>query len=295
MNVFLSSTVQDLADARRFLLEQIGLALGDRATMLSYETHGALHPGLTPEETCLLLVRQSQVIIVLLDRYYGAPSVRMPGISVTHAEVREAMERALLVIPVVRTQTWAELSIWEKNQKASIEYGHVKDAQLFELLAELYPKHNCQIYDTFTSNEALSKIVATLRAIVVEGAPGAADHVALVGAAPPIPANGTTVRRRGHFGERQVVGADDLNALYKRLCEIARKYGINMMPGVTWMNGTVLTANDLNRLLNDIATVYSRLNQPIVPWSFGVFVSGHILHASYLNEIVDRIDALERI
>src|SRR5437899_7078029 len=101
MRVFLSSTVEGLRDARLSLIERLERVCENRVTLVSYERDGRRYPTLTPEETCLTLVRDCEAYIVLLDQYYGNPSKTAPGISITHAELREAFKCGLIVIPVV--------------------------------------------------------------------------------------------------------------------------------------------------------------------------------------------------
>jgi hypothetical protein len=101
MRVFLSSPVEGLRDARLSLIERLERVCDNRVALVSYERNGRRHPTLTPEETCLALVRDCEALIILLDQYYGASSTTVPGISITHAELREALRRGLAVIPVV--------------------------------------------------------------------------------------------------------------------------------------------------------------------------------------------------
>jgi len=108
MKVFLSSTVEGLRDARLSLIEKMERTCEGCVTVVCYERNAYQYPTLPPEETCLALVRECEVLVVLIDQYYGMPCSNVPEISITHAEVREALKGGLTVIPVVRTQAWHE-------------------------------------------------------------------------------------------------------------------------------------------------------------------------------------------
>lgn len=179
MNIFLSSAVEGLGDARLSLIERLSARSDGRLSIVCYETHRHLYPTLTPEETCLRLVRDCEALIVLIDQYYGMEFTRDPTISITHAEVREARGLGLAVIPVVRTRTWHEFFVWRNNRDLKIRFAHVKEPQLFTLLEELYPQYNCHHYDNLTAEEALRQIAESLDAILSQGSSGVLGHVTL--------------------------------------------------------------------------------------------------------------------
>jgi hypothetical protein len=295
MRVFLSSTVEGLRDARLSLIERLERACDNRMTLVCYERNAHRHPTLTPEETCLALVRDCEALIVLLDQYYGAPSTTIPGISITHAELREALVLGLTIIPVVRTQTWHEYAVWRANVGHSVAYAHVKDPRLFEMLDELYSICNCHVYENFTGDEALAEIAAALDAVISKRAAGAVQHMTLPAeelAQHPYPVTPAAQVDVPHFAEGQVLRADDLNALYRALVEIAKMRGLQLAPEITWANGQVLTAPHLNLLLGDVIRIYGHAGQTPPSWSFGQFESGKVLRASHLNEIGSALRSL---
>ena len=295
MRVFLSSTVEGLRDARLSLIERIERICENRVTLVCYERQGRRHPTLTPEETCLRLVRECEAFIILLDQYYGAPSKTVPGISITHAELREALQLGLIVVPVVRTQTWHEYAVWRENAGRALAYAHVKEPRLFEMLDELYPRCNCHVYENLTGDDAMTEIAAALDAVISQRATGAIQHVALPAeAAPPRPALKASAAPVDvpHFVDGQVLRADELNALYRAAVEVAKMLGLGITPAVTWATGHVLTAPQLNSLLGDVGRIYEHVGRPLPAWSFGQFQSGHVLRSSHLNEIGDSLKAL---
>src|SRR5437660_6530963 len=125
MKVFLSSPVEGLRDARLSFIERMERICGGRMTLVCYERDAYRYPTLSPEETCFTLVRECEVLVVLIDQYYGTPCKSMPEMSITHAEVREGVNRGLTIIPVVRTQAWHEFAVWRKNPGQSIVFAHV--------------------------------------------------------------------------------------------------------------------------------------------------------------------------
>jgi len=113
----------------------------------------------------------------MFDRYYGTISDKYPDISITHAELREAVNHGLQIIPLVRTETWVEYWIWKKNPALDIKYNNVEDKRVFEMLDEV-THLPCSHFPSFIGDEVLNKIAQTIDAIL-EGALGTLDHVAL--------------------------------------------------------------------------------------------------------------------
>ncbi len=294
MKVFLSSTVNGLRDARSTLIERIEHACKNNVTLVCYENGSGAYPKLTPEETCLALVRSCDALIVLLDQYYGTQSELVQGISITHAELREAQKLELTIIPVVRKQTWHEHAIWRLNPNRQVLFSHVKEPKLFSMLDEMYSKYNCHVFDTLTSPEAISKIAFVLEAVLSEGATGTVQHVTLAAEADTdIPAKPTSASREViHFADNQLLTAEELNKLYGAIVEIANKKDMQLIPSVVWTNGQKLESTQLNLLLNDVNRIYTHCGLTLPVWTFGQFQAGMVLRASYLNEISNNLEAL---
>jgi hypothetical protein len=265
-----------------------------RVSLVCYERGKSAYPGLSPEETCLRLVRDCDALIVLIDQYYGRLCNRHPEISITHAEVREALNLGLTVVPVVRTQTWHEYFVWRVNSGRALTFAHVRESRVFEILEELYSRFNCHVYDNLTGDEAMSEIANTLDAIITFGSTGAIEHVALPAEVSEARDVAPTSWATGlpWFLAGQVLRSDDLNLLYRSLVDRAAKHGLHMQAAVTWKSGHGLTASQLNALLDDVERVYKHIGRQSPEWSFGRFQDGKVLCAWQLNEVVDSLQGL---
>jgi hypothetical protein len=295
MRVFLSSAVEGLRDARWSLIEKIERACDNRVTLVCYERHGRQYPTLTPEETCLALVRGCKAFIILLDQYYGTQSNTAPGISITHAELREAIKNRLIVIPVVRTQTWHEYAVWRANAGREISYAHIKEPRVFEILEDVYYAFNCHVYEHLVGDTAISEIACALNSVITVGAAGAIHHVSLAAEQRLTPAASVTISppiRMPRFVDGQIVTADDLNSLYRALVKVAQTHGLDLAPKTSWANGQMLTPAQLNLLLGDVVHLYRHCGRIPPSWSFGHFREGQVLRAAHLNEISESLKSL---
>lgn len=91
------------------------------------------------------------------------------------------------------------------------------------------------------------------------------------------------------FASGMALHAKDLNNLSDAIFHIAQKAKIGLRPRSHWESGTVLTADSLNNLLEDVEAVFNGLGLKKPKWSFGKFKNGRVLQADQLNEIVDNI------
>lgn len=192
MDVFLSSHMASLLDARSRLIKKIKCKCKNKVRLRCYEEDKHLFPNLGPAETYLALVRNCEAFVILFDQYYGEASGKAPNISPTHAELREAFKYQITIIPVARTQTWHEYKICRKNRDLVINYDYVKEPRLFEMLDEVFPVCNVHDYPSFISDEALTKIAEAIDAIVTDGGVGALDHVSLPSSDPEVAEPTTT-------------------------------------------------------------------------------------------------------
>jgi hypothetical protein len=293
MKVFLASVVEGLRDARLSLLERLEKACLDRIRLVSYEKDKHRYPTLTPEETCLALVRECEAVITLLDQYYGSPCKAVPGISITHAEIRAALDRKLIVIPVLRTQTLCEYNVWRINKGIGIKFAHVKEARIFEIVDELYKVCNCHSYDNLTSERALSDIAIALDHIISGKAIGSVQHLTLASGLSAPPDSRAPAGESGALAQvpqfNNFLEIAHLNALYRAVTEIANSYGLSI-PSVTWKVDDWLTADHLNKLLANIEAIYQRAGLSRPQWSFGQF--GRVVSAPQLNEVRDSLRGL---
>lgn len=132
--VFISSTIYDLKDARgslKFLLESYGLRVFasesyDFPLMVNQHSY----------EICLRHVRDSDLVIALIDKRYGGEYENYNGtkISVTRKEIRVAEELDIPVWTFVRSQTWEERNKFKKfvKQKQKDFGRHVLSESLFD-------------------------------------------------------------------------------------------------------------------------------------------------------------------
>ena len=165
--VFVSSTVYDLIDARAELeshIREIGLdpILSDSAT-----SDFVVLPDRNSIETCLVNVRRSDYIIVLLSRRYG-PSLEKagyPDLSATHLEYRCAKESNIPILFYVRDRLLSEYNTWRSNSDGPFHWAEgVTDRRLFTLIDEHKPlKINTpqsNWCDSFTSTRDLRTLVS---------------------------------------------------------------------------------------------------------------------------------------
>ena len=114
--VFISSTCHDLKDCRAELtqhLESLGcdvLVSDDPSRFEVSATNDSI-------QSCLLNVKNSDVVLCILDQRYGPPlpDGEFKGISATHAEVRFARQMAKPVFFFIRQQAYDEWSLLKRD------------------------------------------------------------------------------------------------------------------------------------------------------------------------------------
>lgn len=167
LKIFVSSTVYDLLDVRaevEELLREMGAdpILSDSAT-----SDFRVFPDKNSIETCLINVRESDYVLVILSKRYG-PSLEKAGFdncSATHLEYRAAVEARRPILFYVRDRLESDLVIWEKN-KDNVELSWVapKDYPLFELIREHRPlsakKKRSNWCQTFRNSIDLKNLIA---------------------------------------------------------------------------------------------------------------------------------------
>jgi hypothetical protein len=122
LQVFVSSTCYDLRDLRaavRNWLEQF------RLTPLMSDERGFPHiDGMPPYATCLRVLEECPLVIVIVDRRYGmafedwGPFPAHKGRSPTHAEIRHALALGKRVLLYIHDDVWNFYEVWRKNRKA---------------------------------------------------------------------------------------------------------------------------------------------------------------------------------
>ncbi len=122
LQVFVSSTCYDLRDLRAAIktwLKQFGL------TPLMSDEVGFPHiGGMPPYAACLRALENCPLVIVVIDRRYGAsfqdwgPYPQFAGCSPTHAELRHALDLGKRVLLYVHNDVWNFYEVWRKNAQA---------------------------------------------------------------------------------------------------------------------------------------------------------------------------------
>ena len=122
LQVFVSSTCYELRDLRaavRAWLKQLGLA-----PLMSDEGGFPHVDGMPPYATCLRALEECPLVIVVIDRRYGAsfqdwgPYPQFAGCSPTHAELRHALDLGKRVLVYVHDDVWNFYEVWRKNEQA---------------------------------------------------------------------------------------------------------------------------------------------------------------------------------
>ena len=170
MKVFVSSTVFDLLDVRAEL-ENMLKDLGASPVLSDSSTSDFLAcPNRNSIETCLINVRQSDALIVVLSQRYGTSlkTAGYPDISATHLEYREAIKNKVPIHFFVRDRLESDYRIWKKNrrQRKGIKLSWIADSgnhRLFDFIHEhqklAQPKQRTNWYTTFRNSVELKQLV----------------------------------------------------------------------------------------------------------------------------------------
>lgn len=167
MKVFISSTVFDLIDVRaelENLIRDMGLSpvLSDSST-----SDFVVNTDANSIETCLVNVRASDIMLVVLSNRYG-PSLEnagFPNLSATHLEYKEARNIGIPIYVYVRDRLESDYHFWKKD-KARKDFSWVKketDYPLFDFIHEHQALSKTQEksnwYSTFSNSVELKKLV----------------------------------------------------------------------------------------------------------------------------------------
>jgi len=148
--IFISSTCFDLIDLRSELftyLKEAGLVpvMSDQldSDFLTFHDQNSI-------ETCLINLRTSDLVIIVLSQRYG-PTLEKAGfepVSATHLEYLEAVKENKRIIMFVRDRLEADFNIYSKTKDAkALNWVREKDVKLFELIQ----KHK-QLANNTTNN-----------------------------------------------------------------------------------------------------------------------------------------------
>jgi hypothetical protein len=130
--VFLSSTCYDLADIRSSIestLRRMGYL-----PILSDRTEFVVDPKVHRHDVCIAQAKLADLMILLIDRRFGADYRDQSDISVTWAEFRAARDSGIPIIALVRKRTWDEREKARLDPSFRPDYA---DPRLFKFLTEL--------------------------------------------------------------------------------------------------------------------------------------------------------------
>jgi hypothetical protein len=137
MKIFLSSTCYDLVDLRAELelfLKQKGheLLLSDRASF-------PVEVGKHRHDVCINNVQLADLIILIVDRRFGAPYYKDKNLSITWAEFNEALTKGIKIIPFVRKDVFYERQIYNHNNKKGNSFApfFADTIRVFDLIGEI--------------------------------------------------------------------------------------------------------------------------------------------------------------
>ena len=142
-SVALISTGYDLKDLRSILAESISKIGFD---VLAYELPGyPIEPKVHSHDACIHAIKQSHIVILIIDKRYGGFYIGSTGYSITEEEYNEAVKQQnKIIIPCVRERAWNErfqkfntvksLGISLDNAKSTIKTSYVDNWEVLEFI-----------------------------------------------------------------------------------------------------------------------------------------------------------------
>lgn len=137
--VFISSTCYDLIDLRAEIEKELRELQLTPILSDSLTSEFEVQPDKNSIETCLVNVRKSNVVVIILSQRYGGSleKVGYGDISATHLEYKTAIENNIPVYFYVRDRFEADYNTYEDNPKAKLKWvKEEKDKPLFAFFKE---------------------------------------------------------------------------------------------------------------------------------------------------------------
>jgi hypothetical protein len=141
--VFLCSTFFDLRqireDLERFIRELGYEPVRHEAGQIPYGKKESL------EASAYREVELCDVLVAVVGGRFGTESVDTPGVSISQAEIKRALEKGVQVFIFVEKSTLAEYSTYLLNKETvGIKYQFADDKRVFEFIEELHglPRNN---------------------------------------------------------------------------------------------------------------------------------------------------------
>lgn len=150
--VFISSTYYDLRHVREDL-ERMVRELGYEP--IRHETGRVPYSKDEKLETAAYReVELSDIIVSIVGGRFGTESTDHPGLSVSQAELRRALDRGIQVYVFVEKSTLSEYATYQLNKSTDgVKYRFADDVRVFEFIEQLYalPQNNpIQGFETST-------------------------------------------------------------------------------------------------------------------------------------------------
>ncbi|HWZ22787.1 MAG TPA: DUF4062 domain-containing protein [Cytophagaceae bacterium] len=164
MTIFLSSTCYDLTDLRAEV--EKFLASKGHTILLSDRHNFPVDTGIHRHDVCIDNVAKCDLFVLVLDNRYGANYYKDSTISITWAELREAVKTNRQAIAFVRKTVFNERQTCRHNQKMGNPFApfYVDNIKTFDIIDEIQ-KHSgiwMQPFEDSTNvKETLENIYAT--------------------------------------------------------------------------------------------------------------------------------------
>jgi hypothetical protein len=141
--IFISSTYYDLRQVREDI-ERMVLDIGYEAVRhetgrIPYSKDEKL------ESAAYREVELSDIIVSIVGGRFGSESTTHPGLSISQAELRRALERGIQVFVFVEKNTLSEYSTYQLNKDTpGVKYRFADDVRVYEFIDQLYalPQNN---------------------------------------------------------------------------------------------------------------------------------------------------------
>jgi hypothetical protein len=141
--VFISSTYYDLRQVREDI-ERMVRELGYEP--IRHETGRIPYSKDDKLETAAYReVELSDIIVSIVGGRFGSESAEQPGLSISQAELRRALEHGIQVFIFVEKNTLSEYSTYQLNKDAEdVKYRFADDIRVYEFIEQLYalPQNN---------------------------------------------------------------------------------------------------------------------------------------------------------
>ena len=141
--VFISSTFYDLRQVREDL-ERMVRELGYEP--IRHETGRVPYSKDEKLETAAYReVELSDIIVSVVGGHFGSESAEHPGLSISQAELKRALDNGLQVYVFVERSTLSEYATWRLNKdKTDVLYQFADDIRVYEFIEKLYalPQNN---------------------------------------------------------------------------------------------------------------------------------------------------------